>query len=124
MRISDWSSDVCSSDLNGRNIDGSLRLAPLASRLRIFGQQERNGCRSGIRSRHGGRRNMSELATIGYEGAALAEVIATLQAADIRLVIDVRALPISRDRNVVVQGTRGTVAGESRGRRGITTKNK
>src|SRR3546814_6112313 len=136
MRISDWSSDVCSSDLsqapnvrpgrsgpglwlsldrtdptavaedlltshrtgfaaaksspalpatcsqlatlavrrsrsNGRNIDGSLRLSPLASRLRIFGQQERDGCRSGIRSRHGGRGNMSELATIGYEGAKL-----------------------------------------------------
>lgn len=39
---------------------------------------------------------MSELATIGYEGAALGDVLATLQAADIRLVIDVRALPISR----------------------------
>src|SRR3546814_6815867 len=39
---------------------------------------------------------MSELAHSGLEGAAVDEVIATLQAAYIRLVIDVRALPISR----------------------------
>src|SRR3546814_20518739 len=136
MRISDWSSDVCSSDLsqapnvrpgrsgpglwlsldrtdptavaedlltshrtgfaaaksspalpatcsqlatlavrrsrsNGRNIDGSLRLSPLDSRLRIFGQQERDGCRSGIRRRHEGRGHMSELEKIVSEVATM-----------------------------------------------------
>lgn len=36
------------------------------------------------------------LATIGYEGALLDDFIATLQAASVRLLIDVRELPISR----------------------------
>ena len=39
---------------------------------------------------------MSELATIGYEGADPGDFIATLRAAGITLVIDVRELPISR----------------------------
>ncbi|MGB8274204.1 MAG: DUF488 domain-containing protein [Alphaproteobacteria bacterium] len=39
---------------------------------------------------------MPVLATIGYEGASLDDFIATLHAASIRLLIDVRALPISR----------------------------
>ncbi len=34
--------------------------------------------------------------TIGYEGATMAGFIATLQAAGVRRVIDVRALPLSR----------------------------
>ncbi len=34
--------------------------------------------------------------TIGYEGATMAEFIAALQAAGVRRVIDVRALPLSR----------------------------
>jgi uncharacterized protein (DUF488 family) len=34
--------------------------------------------------------------TIGYEGVTMAEFIATLQAAGVRRVIDVRALPLSR----------------------------
>jgi uncharacterized protein (DUF488 family) len=34
--------------------------------------------------------------TIGYEGATVPEVIAALQAAGVRRVIDVRALPLSR----------------------------
>src|SRR3954468_19940973 len=34
--------------------------------------------------------------TIGYEGATQAEVIATLQTAGVRQVIDVRAVPLSR----------------------------
>lgn len=37
-----------------------------------------------------------ELATIGYEGADIDDFIATLQAADVTLLIDVRELPISR----------------------------
>ena len=36
------------------------------------------------------------LATIGYEGALLDDFIATLRAASVRLLIDVRELPISR----------------------------
>lgn len=34
--------------------------------------------------------------TIGYEGATMAEFVAALQAAGVRRVIDVRALPLSR----------------------------
>lgn len=34
--------------------------------------------------------------TIGYEGATMAEFVATLQAAGVAQVIDVRALPLSR----------------------------
>lgn len=34
--------------------------------------------------------------TIGYEGATMAEFLATLQSAGVRRVIDVRALPLSR----------------------------
>jgi uncharacterized protein (DUF488 family) len=37
-----------------------------------------------------------ELLTIGYEGTTLAQVIAALRAAQVELVIDVRAVPISR----------------------------
>lgn len=36
------------------------------------------------------------LSTIGYEGATIQEFVATLQQAAIRLVIDVRAVPLSR----------------------------
>lgn len=39
---------------------------------------------------------MPVLATIGYEGSSLQDFIATLRAASIRTLIDVRALPISR----------------------------
>ena len=41
---------------------------------------------------------MPVLFTIGYEGAALDDFIATLQAANIQTLIDVRQLPISRRR--------------------------
>jgi uncharacterized protein (DUF488 family) len=37
-----------------------------------------------------------ELLTIGYEGCIIADVIARLQAAQVRLLIDVRAVPRSR----------------------------
>ena len=39
---------------------------------------------------------LSSLATIGYEGALLDDFIATLQTSSVRLLIDVRELPISR----------------------------
>jgi uncharacterized protein (DUF488 family) len=39
---------------------------------------------------------MSELLTIGYEGCTIAEVLAELRAAKIGLLIDVRAVPLSR----------------------------
>jgi uncharacterized protein (DUF488 family) len=39
---------------------------------------------------------MSTLATIGYEGATLDDFLATLSTARIRMLIDVRELPISR----------------------------
>ena len=39
---------------------------------------------------------MMRVFTIGYQGATQAEVIATLQTAGIRQVIDVRAVPLSR----------------------------
>ena len=39
---------------------------------------------------------MTVLATIGYEGAALADFIATLKAARVSLVLDIREAPISR----------------------------
>ena len=37
-----------------------------------------------------------ELATIGYEGCTITDVVARLQAAQVRLLIDVRAVPRSR----------------------------
>lgn len=39
---------------------------------------------------------MTVLATIGYEGASLDDFIATLHSVGIRVLIDIRALPISR----------------------------
>lgn len=39
---------------------------------------------------------MVRLATIGYEGAAIADFLATLLAAKINIVLDVRELPLSR----------------------------
>lgn len=46
--------------------------------------------------------------TIGYEGATQAELIAALEAAGVRLVIDVRAVPLSRkpgfSKNVLAAG--------------------
>lgn len=39
---------------------------------------------------------MTVLATIGYEGAVLADFIATLKAAQVSLVLDIREAPISR----------------------------
>lgn len=46
--------------------------------------------------------------TIGYEGATQPELIASLQAAGVRLVIDVRAVPLSRkpgfSKNVLAAG--------------------
>ena len=39
---------------------------------------------------------MSALTTIGYEGAGLDDFLATLQAADVTTLIDVRQLPVSR----------------------------
>lgn len=48
--------------------------------------------------------------TIGYEGAAQAEVIATLSAAGVELLADVRAVPLSRrpgfSKNVLANGLR------------------
>lgn len=48
--------------------------------------------------------------TIGYEGATQAEFISTLQAAGIELVIDVRAVPLSRrpgfSKNILAAGLR------------------
>ncbi|SNS82551.1 Protein of unknown function, DUF488 [Sphingomonas laterariae] len=48
------------------------------------------------------------LFTIGYEGATQAGLIAALQAADVRQVIDVRAVPLSRkpgfSKNVLAAG--------------------
>jgi uncharacterized protein (DUF488 family) len=48
--------------------------------------------------------------TIGYEGATQAEFIATLQAAGVERVIDVRAVPLSRrpgfSKNVLANGLR------------------
>lgn len=48
--------------------------------------------------------------TIGYEGATQAELIAALQAAGVRRVIDVRAVPLSRkpgfSKNVLAAGLR------------------
>jgi uncharacterized protein (DUF488 family) len=39
---------------------------------------------------------MSRLATIGYEGASVADFLATLDAAGITVLVDVRELPLSR----------------------------
>jgi uncharacterized protein (DUF488 family) len=39
-----------------------------------------------------------ELMTIGYEGASISDFIATLKLADVRTLIDVRELPLSRKR--------------------------
>ena len=39
---------------------------------------------------------MNSILTIGYEGAALEEVVATLKQAKVEVLIDVRALPLSR----------------------------
>ncbi len=39
---------------------------------------------------------LPSLATIGYEGALLGDFIATLKASSVRLLIDVRELPVSR----------------------------
>lgn len=48
--------------------------------------------------------------TIGYEGATQAEVIAALSAAGVELLIDVRAVPLSRrpgfSKNVLASGLR------------------
>ncbi|TVV72597.1 DUF488 family protein [Sphingomonas solaris] len=48
--------------------------------------------------------------TIGYEGATQAELIATLQAAGVQRLIDVRAVPLSRrpgfSKNVLANGLR------------------
>ena len=50
------------------------------------------------------------LFTIGYEGATQAELVAALQAAGVRRVIDVRAVPLSRkpgfSKNVLAAGLR------------------
>lgn len=39
---------------------------------------------------------MSTILTIGYEGAAVGDFVATLRAADVSILIDVRAIPASR----------------------------
>lgn len=51
-----------------------------------------------------------EIFTIGYEGATQAEVIATLSAAGVKLLVDVRAVPLSRrpgfSKNMLANGLR------------------
>ncbi len=51
-----------------------------------------------------------KLFTIGYEGATQAEFIATLQAAGVQRVIDIRAVPLSRrpgfSKNILAGGLR------------------
>ena len=51
---------------------------------------------------------MTRVFTIGYEGATQAELIAVLEAAGVRLAIDVRAVPMSRkpgfSKNVLAAG--------------------
>ena len=39
---------------------------------------------------------MTELATIGYEGSAIEDFIATLKLANIEILLDVREIPLSR----------------------------
>jgi len=41
---------------------------------------------------------MNRLLTIGYEGAVIEDFCATLKAAAVRTLVDVRALPVSRKR--------------------------
>lgn len=55
---------------------------------------------------------MPVLATIGYEGASLDDFIATLQAAGIRTLIDVRELPISRRRGFAKSALSTALTGE------------
>ena len=51
---------------------------------------------------------MRRVFTIGYEGATQAELVAALEAAGVRMVIDVRAVPMSRkpgfSKNVLAAG--------------------
>src|SRR3546814_4436037 len=76
MRISDWSSDVCSSDLNCLIADSLFLYAPAAE----------GECMNSI------------LYTIGYEGSDIAHFLLTLQQCGIKRVIDVREV----DRKSVV----------------------
>jgi uncharacterized protein (DUF488 family) len=54
---------------------------------------------------------VTELATIGYEGADIDDFIATLRLANIRLLIDVRELPISRRRGFAKSALTAALAG-------------
>lgn len=48
--------------------------------------------------------------TVGYEGAALRDLLATLQAAGVRHLLDVRALPLSRKPGFSKRGLAASVA--------------
>ena len=41
--------------------------------------------------------------TIGYEGATQSELVAALQEAGVRVLADIRAVPLSRDRPALVR---------------------
>src|SRR3546814_14096243 len=104
MRISDWSSDVCSSDLAGARDRGARGLS-----VRRAGALCRGSAGGEPRDSSGGR--TGERAAGRGAGAARGFDMA-LQAAPDRL----------RDRKRVVEGKRGSVTGERRGPRIITQK--
>ena len=55
---------------------------------------------------------MTELATIGYEGADIDDFIATLRAAEVSMLVDVRELPISRRKGFAKSALASSLAKE------------
>src|SRR3546814_18681036 len=103
MRISDWSSDVCSSDLSARLLDISSYDEAGAAAIEAITQAARNLPSDGWLARHG------EGDPFGPIARMLAEVRGT-------------ALARARDRKSVVEGKSVSVRVDLGGRRNITNK--
>ncbi|MDA4848048.1 DUF488 family protein [Hoeflea poritis] len=52
---------------------------------------------------------MGELLTIGYEGSNIADFVATLKRSDVKILIDVRELPLSRKKGFSKRALKGAL---------------